>query len=411
VETDQGIPCVIYAAKSTEDLRGSIAEQLQQCRTAVDGDPRRRLVAEYQDEAFSAYRRDRGPGLLDATQHCEDLAAEHGISELWAQHSDRLARGDGRKARHTVEVALWALKHDIRIRTLQDPDTFRDLLYAVVTGERNNEDSKRKALSCQAGRRRALARGQYIGHLPDGYRVAVDVDERGQVTKRMVLDPDRRPLIELIFRLALRGRNCGQIAASVNNAGWLTKPVKRTSNPQAFDIGRVYEILKNPRYAGLASWHGEIIVRGGWPAYITERQHQKINRQLTTPRPQNGHRPLESYLLSRLAYCGTCGSPLYTRTWRRQAAGFHRTYLCASYSRNRGRLRCKAPPSTPTPSRRWSSPPSRTSSRSPTRARTRTPKSTPIPCRRRPARASGCAQPSLLARSASSTRRWSSCSP
>jgi Resolvase, N terminal domain len=160
-----GIPCVIYAAKSTEDHRGSIPAQLQELREMIQGDERRRLIAEYSDEAFSAYRRDRGPGLVDATQHAEDLSAEHGICELWAQHSDRIARGDGRRARHTVEVALWALKHDVRVRTIQDPDIFRDLLYAVVTGQRNNEDSRRKGLATQAGRKRAIARGEYIGHL------------------------------------------------------------------------------------------------------------------------------------------------------------------------------------------------------------------------------------------------------
>jgi hypothetical protein len=38
-------------------------------------------------------------------------------------------------------------------------------------------------------------------------------------------------LIELIYRLALRGRSCGQIARSVNHAGWLTKPVRRLASP------------------------------------------------------------------------------------------------------------------------------------------------------------------------------------
>ena len=90
---------MIYAAKSTEDTRGSIPDQLRECREAIEADPRRRLVAEYRDEAFPAYRRDRGPGLRDATQHAEDLAAQEGIAELWAQHSDRIARGDGRAAR------------------------------------------------------------------------------------------------------------------------------------------------------------------------------------------------------------------------------------------------------------------------------------------------------------------------
>jgi hypothetical protein len=144
-----GVGCVVYAAKSTEDRRGSIAEQLRECREAIDGDPRRLFVAAYSDEAVSGYRRDRGPGLADALAHAEDLAAERGVAELWAQHSDRLARGDGRSARHTVELALWALKRDVRIRTLQDPDTFRDLLDAVVTGSattriRGGEASRRR---------------------------------------------------------------------------------------------------------------------------------------------------------------------------------------------------------------------------------------------------------------------------
>jgi hypothetical protein len=171
VDAVAAIPCVTYAAKSTVDKRGSIPDQLRECREAIESDPRRRFIADYKDERFSAYRRDRGPGLRDATQHAEDLAAEHGIAELWAQHSDRLARGDGRSARHTVDIALWALKHDVRVRTLQDPDTFRDLLYAVVTGQRNNEDSLRRGLASQAGMRRAARCGEYIGHLPDGYRL------------------------------------------------------------------------------------------------------------------------------------------------------------------------------------------------------------------------------------------------
>jgi DNA invertase Pin-like site-specific DNA recombinase len=227
-EKGQGIPRVIYAAKSTEDRRASIPEQLRECRGQVEGDPRRRLVAEYFDEAFSAYRRDRGPGLRDATQHAEDLAEEYEIAELWAQQSDRLARGDGRAARRTVEIALWALKHDVRVRTLQDPDAFRDLLFAVVTGQRNNEDSRRKGRASAAGRGRAAARGEYIGYRPGGYRLAIDVDPNGQILKRLVFDPDRQPLIELIFGLALEGKRSGAIAKAVTEAGWRTKPAEAT---------------------------------------------------------------------------------------------------------------------------------------------------------------------------------------
>src|SRR5256885_16767385 len=77
------IPCVVYAAKSTEDRRGSIPDQLHDCREALAGAGERLLVAEYSDEACSAFLEDRGPGLLDAMQHAEELASDHGAAELW----------------------------------------------------------------------------------------------------------------------------------------------------------------------------------------------------------------------------------------------------------------------------------------------------------------------------------------
>jgi hypothetical protein len=77
------------------------------------------LAGEYFHEACSTYTADRGPGLVDALRHAEELAREHGTAELWAEHSDRLARGGGRTARRAVEIALWALKREVRIRTIQ----------------------------------------------------------------------------------------------------------------------------------------------------------------------------------------------------------------------------------------------------------------------------------------------------
>lgn len=194
------IHCVLYAAKSTEDLRGSIPGQLRDCREAIARATDRIVAGEYSDEAYSAYHGDRGPALVDALRHAEALAREHGTAELWAQHSDRLARGDGRTARHPVEIALWALKREVRVRTVHDPDTFRDLLYAVVTGQRNHEDSRRRGLALAAGRRRSAERGEYTGVRADGYRVAISIDD-GEVVRRLEIDPDRRPVIETIFRL------------------------------------------------------------------------------------------------------------------------------------------------------------------------------------------------------------------
>jgi DNA invertase Pin-like site-specific DNA recombinase len=343
MDASHGLRCVIYAAKSTEDRKGSIPDQLRECRAALAGTSARTVVAEYTDEAFSAFTRDRGPGLRDAMQHAEDLAAEHGVAELWGQHSDRLARGDGKSARHAVEVALWALKHDVRVRTVQDPDTFRDLLYAVVTGQRNHEDSLRKGRSSALGRRRAAARGDYIGYLPDGYKLAISIDEHGTVNKRMVIDPDRQPAIELIFRLYLKGKRSAAIARAVNDGGWLTKPLRKSVAPHVWNTKRVLEVLRNPRYAGLATFGGEVVARGHWPAYITERQHTRIRSRLGERRPTKKPRQLETYLLKGLAVCGRCGGPLYVRTGQERRDGtFARRYACRNHTRDRHAGRCPA---------------------------------------------------------------------
>jgi DNA invertase Pin-like site-specific DNA recombinase len=345
VEELHGIPCVIYAAKSTADLRGSIPGQVAECRAMIATHPGRTVAGEYTDEAFSAYSANRGPGLVEAMQHAEDLAEERGLAELWVQHSDRLARGDGHSARHTVEVALWALKRDVKIRSIHDPDTFRDLLYAVVTGQRNHEDSRRKGLSVQAGRKRAAARGDYIGYKPDGYRLAIELDSRGRVHKRMEIDPDRRELIETLFRLGLAGKRPEAIARTLNRKGWYTKPSRRGCLPTRWGSRRVMELLANPRYAALAIYGGEIVARGHWPAYISERQHRRLRAGVAKGRPTKAFRQRETYLLAKLVRCGLCGARLYGATGLRRADGtFARRYLCASNTFERVGAGCKTGP-------------------------------------------------------------------
>jgi DNA invertase Pin-like site-specific DNA recombinase len=339
------IACVIYAAKSTEDRRGSIPGQLRECRDAVESEGGRVIVGEYSDEAFSAFLASRGPDLAEAMQRAQGLACE-ATAELWAQHSDRLARGDGRSARHAVEVALWALKNDVTVRTVQDPDTFRDLLYAVVTGQRNHEDSRRKGLASAAGRRRAVERGDYTGAKPDGYRRVVEVDASGAVKKRLDVDPTRRPLIEMIFRMALRGTGTAAIARAINDAGWQTKPLIRWQSPKAWDVQSVLDVLNNPRYAGLAAHKGEVIAHGNWPAYVTEREYYRIKRRRFRPKQTKKPRKRDTFLLARLGKCGICGSSLHCFTNEQRSDGtFPRRYLCWSHNRGgNGSPRCPSLP-------------------------------------------------------------------
>jgi Resolvase, N terminal domain len=65
---------------------------LADCRAAAEAEGRD-VVAQCSNESASAYKGDRGPGLERAMAHADRAGAE-----LWVQHSDRLARGDGKRA-------------------------------------------------------------------------------------------------------------------------------------------------------------------------------------------------------------------------------------------------------------------------------------------------------------------------
>ena len=96
---------VLYAAKSTADERGSILTQLADCRAAAEAEDRE-VIAEHHDEAAAAFKGNRGAGLTRA----KDAAIKAG-AELWVQHSDRLARGDGITADHLAEVWFALRRH------------------------------------------------------------------------------------------------------------------------------------------------------------------------------------------------------------------------------------------------------------------------------------------------------------
>jgi len=131
------IPAVIYAAKSTEDKRGSIPTQLEDCRALASREGWV-VVDELQDEGFSAYSGNRGPGLEGAKELAVAAAMEHGKCILVAQHSDRLARGAGDApdaADHLIEIFYWASRHHVRLWTVEEGEL--DPIRAFMSGMRN----------------------------------------------------------------------------------------------------------------------------------------------------------------------------------------------------------------------------------------------------------------------------------
>jgi DNA invertase Pin-like site-specific DNA recombinase len=327
---------VLYAAKSTADPKGSIATQLQDGRELCEGDGLA-VLAEYEDEAKSAYHGSRGDGLVKAREHAERIASERGACALVVQHSDRLARGDGVQAQHLVELVLWANKAGVTIRSVQDPRACESILDAALMGMRNHEDSARKSEATKAGMRRAvIERGEFRGGIvPGGYEVARTIDGRGRVTRRLVKHAEDEPAYELMWRLAEAGKSLQAISLEMSRRGYVTRPVRRDHKPKPFDVSRISQTLENPLYAGLARWRDEI-VPGQWPAYVEPEVFWRLKKERAarcSATKRRVGRPPEGHLLSELARCGECGSPLHAQSSRRPRRDGQRSrfYICRAH--------------------------------------------------------------------------------
>ena len=325
-------PAVIYGAKSTEDKHGSIPTQLADCRKLAEG---WEVVGEYSDEAATGWRGDRGPELARALDHAERIAP----CVLCVQHSDRLARGDGRQARHLVEIMLWAIKADVTIRSVQD-DLFADervgLLMGALMGQRNTEDSARKSAATKAGLKRREQEGKPVGPIPLGYvpRTKLDadgqpvLDKRGNVVTERVIDLATRPTVERIFDLIESGATPGDVSRLLNREGITTRRggtwVPRT----------VRKVVHNRSYLGERGYD-RIVDPDQWAA-----THERLRRldPVQVAKRQGGRKPRdESYFLRGIAFCGSCGAPMYTRLQRDK-----RMYVCRN--RRQGTGLCSAPP-------------------------------------------------------------------
>jgi site-specific DNA recombinase len=309
-------PAILYAAKSTEDKHGSIPTQLDDGRALAEQEGLE-VVAAYKDKNASAYKGNRGPELAAALEHAERIGAT-----LIVQHSDRLARGDGKQARHLAELFFASNRTGVTLRSVQDDSTFENPVLAVVMGERNMEDSRRKSLAVKAGMERRRKRGLYNGgYTPYGY-----LHQRNEDDERvLVIDEERAPWVRYIFDRYLAGRSYVEIAKELEAKG--APPPKGGSLWAHFTIRK---ILLNPLYAGLIRGGGEL-VKGIHEAIIDRETWEKTAALLKAKaRTYRRGRPSAGKHLFRKGFlkCGICGEDMGPLTYRDRPHPTDQIYRC-----------------------------------------------------------------------------------
>jgi DNA invertase Pin-like site-specific DNA recombinase len=311
---------VIYAAKSTADEHGSIPTQLEDGLRLAKSEGWV-VAGEYQDEAASAYSGDRGPGLASAMALAEQLAAEHGRSALVVQHSDRLARGDGRTAKHLIEYTLWALKNGVRLVSVQDAEMFPEgdlgLLLGAIGGMRNHQDSKRKALAVKDGMKRRRAKGLHAGG-PRKFGYDYVRDEYGRTVQAQPMRPNR--VEALTIRRIYRDYGAGITQMGIQRA--LNAENVPTLRGGVWHQGTIAHILADPFYKGFLPGDGDP-VRGEHEPIIDEElwdRVAKLREQARRTLGRTGGRPAQKFLFTNgHLRCGRCGGAMVPRTSLRKS--------------------------------------------------------------------------------------------
>ena len=318
---DAPTAAVLYAAKSTQDKHKSIPDQIADCEAMAEREGWE-VVGKFQDEGFSAYKGNRGPGLEQAKRAATTAAEQRGEPcVLVAQHSDRFARGAGDKpgaADSLVEIWHAMRRQDVHLRSVENDYDMSDPVLLAIAAKRDHEDSKRKSAATKAGKRRRLERGDSTGPLLFGYRLVPKENGDG---KDRVLDPDEAPLALRAFRMLDEGQSIGAIAR------WLISQGAKTKRDNIFDRNRVRLMLLNPWYGGKVRGNGEVR-DGNHEPLLPWAEYERITSKLggiPSARSRGGRPPHQPALLSGVMRCAHCGRGI----WQRKN-GKRRRYVCGN---------------------------------------------------------------------------------
>jgi DNA invertase Pin-like site-specific DNA recombinase len=236
-------------------------------------------------------------------------AIERGEADvLVAWHVDRLTR-KLTELEHLIEVAE---RTGLRIATVTgDVDLSTDagrlvgrILASVARGEVERKGARQKRAQQQAAQQGRPAGGRRaFGYGADG----------------MTVVKSEAKLVKAAYADLLAGASLKGIARA-----WNAKSVTTTmGGPWRHD--NVRNMLKNPRYAGLRSYRGEVVGKAAWPALVDEDTHAAAVALLSMPeRRTTDVGTARKYLLPGLALCWKCGSDVATGHTRHGK----RVYVC-----------------------------------------------------------------------------------
>lgn len=250
------------------------------------------------DRSASRYARKSRPGYQEMQRRL--VAGEADVVVAW--EGSRFQRDLGAYAQLASLCREQGVFYSYsgRVFDLDDPDDeFQATLDAALSVRESGVTRKRVKRTMAA----AAEAGQVHGRVQYGYRRVYDARTGALLGQEP--DPEKAPVVRLVFDRIAKGASLMLLADELNEAG------HRTGTGRLWDANSLRQLVQDrPAYLGQRTHHGAVVAEGGWPALVDQRTYDVV-QGLLARRSQGGRAVETKWLLSGLLVCDECGGRVY----------------------------------------------------------------------------------------------------
>lgn len=237
-------------------------------------------------------------------------------------HPDRLARNsiDGGRIIYLLDTKKLA---DLRFATFSfENNSQGKFMLSIIFGySKYYVDSLSE--NVRRGMRAKVEKGWLPNFAPAGY-----LNDRE--TGHIVPDPERFAMIQRMWRLLLTEQaSPRRIWEMAKNEWGLTTRTRKRIGGSPFTLSSIYKIFKNPFYAGLIEWEGQVRP-GKHEAMVTLSEFERVQELLG--RPGRPRRKTYDFPYTGLIRCAECGF-MVTAEHKVNRFGSRYTYYHCSWRR------------------------------------------------------------------------------
>jgi DNA invertase Pin-like site-specific DNA recombinase len=284
----------LYARKSSEnDEKQALSIDSQIKEMAQQAQSEGLLVTDIRKESHSAKSTGQRPVLNQLVADIRSGLFQGILS--WAP--DRLSRNAGDLGT-IVDLMDNGYLREIRTHGQIFTNSPNDKFLLMILCSQAKLENDNRGINVKRGQRTKCEMGFRPTSSPLGY---LSDYSSGKGLKRVFIDPERAPIIKLIFE------KVGYEGCSGRNIyDWLKDETKfRSRNGNVIPLSVVYEMLNNPFYAGVFTFSGKWY-KGKYEPIVSKELFDAVQKKMVVPRKSKPNS--KQFDFTKLFKCGSCNS-------------------------------------------------------------------------------------------------------